>query len=63
MPNIKPNPDIDLQQISIRNTHARNIIDGCAVGPADARGHGGASWTDALSDYGHARRAAHAILG
>ena len=30
MPNTHPNPDIDLQQISTRNTHARHIVAGCA---------------------------------
>ena len=30
MPNTNPNPDIDLAQISIRNTHARHIVAGCA---------------------------------
>ena len=30
MPNTNPRPDIDLQQISTRNTHARHIIAGCA---------------------------------
>ena len=30
MPNTKPRPDFDLQQISIRNTHARHIVAGCA---------------------------------
>jgi outer membrane murein-binding lipoprotein Lpp len=30
MPNTKPNPDIDLAQISTRNTHARHIVAGCA---------------------------------
>ena len=30
MPNTYPSPDIDLQQISTRNTHARHIIAGCA---------------------------------
>jgi len=30
MPNIHPNPDIDLQQISTRNTHACQIVVGCA---------------------------------
>jgi hypothetical protein len=49
MPNTNPNPDIDLQQISTRNTHARNIIDGFrSVLPTLA------DWwqalTDALSD-------------
>jgi hypothetical protein len=49
MPNTDPNPDFDLQQISTRNTHARNIIAGfSSVLPALAE------WwqalTDALSD-------------
>jgi hypothetical protein len=49
MPNTHPNPDFDLQQISTRNTHARNIIAGfSSVLPALAE------WwqalTDALSD-------------
>ena len=49
MPNTNPNPDIDLQQISTRNSHARNIIAGfSSVLPALA------DWwqalTDALSD-------------
>ncbi len=30
MPNTRPNPEIDLQQISTRNTHARHIVVGCA---------------------------------
>jgi outer membrane murein-binding lipoprotein Lpp len=30
MPNTHPEPTIDLQQISTRNTHARHIIAGCA---------------------------------
>jgi hypothetical protein len=30
MPNTYPNPDIDIQQINTRNTHARNIIAGFA---------------------------------
>ena len=30
MPNTHPTPDIDLQQISTRNTHARHIVAGCA---------------------------------
>jgi outer membrane murein-binding lipoprotein Lpp len=30
MPNTKPSPDIDLSQISTRNTHARHIVAGCA---------------------------------
>ena len=30
MPNTRPNPDIDLQQISTRNDHARHIVAGCA---------------------------------
>jgi len=30
MPNTHPEPITDLQQISIRNTHARHIIAGCA---------------------------------
>ena len=30
MPNTHPNPDIELQQISTRNTHARHIVVGCA---------------------------------
>jgi len=30
MPNTRPEPIIDLQQISTRNTHARHIIAGCA---------------------------------
>ena len=30
MPNTNPRPDIDLQQISTRNTHARHIVAGCA---------------------------------
>ena len=49
MPNTHPNPDFDLQQISTRNTHARNIIAGfSSVLPALTE------WwqalTDALSD-------------
>jgi hypothetical protein len=49
MPNTHPNPDFDLQQISTRNTHARNIIAGfSSVLPTLAE------WwqalTDALSD-------------
>jgi hypothetical protein len=49
MPQTNPNPNIDLQQISTRNTHARNIIAGfSSVLPALAE------WwqalTDALSD-------------
>ncbi len=31
MPNTHPNPSIDLQQISTRNTHARHIVAGCAA--------------------------------
>jgi hypothetical protein len=30
MPNTHQNPEIDLAQISIRNTHARHIVVGCA---------------------------------
>jgi hypothetical protein len=30
MTNTNPNPDIDLAQISTRNTHARHIVVGCA---------------------------------
>ncbi len=30
MPSTRPNPDIDLQQISTRNDHARHIVAGCA---------------------------------
>ena len=30
MPNTRPEPITDLQQISTRNTHARHIIAGCA---------------------------------
>jgi hypothetical protein len=30
MPNINPSPNINLQQITIRNTHARHIVVGCA---------------------------------
>ena len=30
MPNTHSNPDIDLQQISTRNTHAHHIVVGCA---------------------------------
>ena len=30
MPNTHPDPDIDLQQISTRNTHARHIVAGYA---------------------------------
>jgi outer membrane murein-binding lipoprotein Lpp len=30
MPNTNPSPDIDLSQISTRNTHARHIVAGCA---------------------------------
>ena len=30
MPSTSPNPDIDLQQISTRNTHARHIVAGFA---------------------------------
>jgi outer membrane murein-binding lipoprotein Lpp len=30
MPNTHPEPTIDLQQISTRNTHARHIVAGCA---------------------------------
>ena len=30
MPNTNPSPDIDLHQISTRNTHARHIVAGCA---------------------------------
>ena len=30
MPNTNSRPDIDLQQISTRNAHARHIIAGCA---------------------------------
>ena len=30
MPNTHPTPDIDLPQISTRNTHARHIVAGCA---------------------------------
>ena len=61
MPNTHPNPDFDLQQISTRNTHARNIIAGfSSVLPALAE------WwqalTDALSDTATPRRAGHAAL-
>jgi hypothetical protein len=45
MPNPNPNPDIDLQEISTRNTHARNIIAGfSSVLPALA------DWWQALAD-------------
>ena len=45
MPNTHPNPDIDLQQISTRNTHARNIITGfSSVLPTLA------DWWQALTD-------------
>jgi hypothetical protein len=45
MPNTHPNPDFDLQQISTRNTHARNIIAGfSSVLPALA------DWWQALTD-------------
>ena len=30
MTNTNPKPDIDLQQISTRNTHARHVVVGCA---------------------------------
>ena len=30
MPKTQPSPDIDLSQISTRNTHARHIVAGCA---------------------------------
>ena len=30
MPDTHPNPDIDVSQISTRNTHARHIVVGCA---------------------------------
>ena len=30
MTNTNPNPEIDLAQISTRNTHARHIMAGCA---------------------------------
>jgi hypothetical protein len=30
MPKTRPSPDLDLQQISTRNTHARHIVVGCA---------------------------------
>ena len=30
MPNTRPFPDFDLQQISTRNTHAHHIVAGCA---------------------------------
>ena len=30
MPNTRPNPEIDLQRISTRNTHARHVVVGCA---------------------------------
>jgi outer membrane murein-binding lipoprotein Lpp len=30
MPNTRPEPITDLQQISTRNTHARHIVAGCA---------------------------------
>ena len=62
MPNTHPNPDIDLQQISTRNTHARNIIAGFSsalptladmVAGADRR----------AQRHGHARRAGHAAFG
>ena len=62
MPNTHPNPDIDLQQISTRNTHARHIVAGCAAAlPTLAD-----MWRaldDALSRPGHARRAGHAAFG
>ena len=45
MPNIHTNPDFDLQQISTRNTHARNIVAGfSSVLPALA------DWWQALND-------------
>ena len=45
MPNAHPNPDFDLQQISTRNTHARNIVAGfSSVLPALAE------WWQALAD-------------
>jgi hypothetical protein len=45
MPNTNPTPGIDLQQISTRNKHARNIIAGFAsVHPALA------DWWQALAD-------------
>ena len=31
MSNTNPNPDIDLHQISTRNTHARHVVAGCAA--------------------------------
>ena len=45
MPNTHTNPDFDLQQISTRNTHARNIVAGfSSVLPALA------DWWQALND-------------
>ena len=59
MTNTNPKPDIDLAQISTRNTHARHIVAGCASAlPTLA-----AMWQeldDALADTVALARAGHA---
>jgi hypothetical protein len=49
MPHTHPNTEIDLQQISIRNTHARNIIAGFASA-LPALAHWWQALTGALAD-------------
>ena len=62
MPNTNPKPDIDLQQISTRNTHARHIVAGCASAlPTLAD-----MWQDTerrAHRHGRALRAGHAAFG
>jgi len=51
MPHANPNPDIDLQQISTRNTFARHVVAGFAAGWPKL-----ADWWQALDDaLGHVR--------
>ena len=45
MPHVNPNPDIDLQQISTRNTFARHVVAGFAAGWPKL-----ADWWQALDD-------------
>jgi hypothetical protein len=45
MPHANPNPDIDLQQISTRNTFARHVVAGFAAGWPKL-----ADWWQALDD-------------
>ena len=45
MPHVNPNPDIDLQQISTRNTFARHVVAGFAAGRPKL-----ADWWQALDD-------------